>query len=50
MKFGVLPLHEKRLVLVDDSIVRGNTLGPIVELLRDAGAVKHHIRVAAPES
>jgi amidophosphoribosyltransferase len=48
MKFGVLPLVGKRLVLVDDSIVRGNTLKPIVGLLRDAGAAEIHVRVAAP--
>jgi amidophosphoribosyltransferase len=33
---------------VDDSVVRGNTLGPIVGLLRDAGASEIHVRVAAP--
>jgi amidophosphoribosyltransferase len=48
MKFGALPLHGKRIVLVDDSIVRGNTLRPIVALLRDAGAAEIHVRVAAP--
>ena len=48
MKFGALPLTGKRLVLVDDSVVRGNTLGPIVALLRDAGAAEIHVRVAAP--
>ena len=48
MKFGALPLHGKRIVLVDDSIVRGNTLRPIVGLIRDAGASEIHVRVAAP--
>lgn len=48
MKFGALPLGGKRLVLVDDSIVRGNTLKPIVALLRDSGASEIHVRVAAP--
>jgi amidophosphoribosyltransferase len=48
MKFGVLPMHGRRIVLVDDSIIRGNTLVPIVNLLRDAGASEIHVRVAAP--
>ena len=48
MKFGALPMHERRVVLVDDSIVRGNTLRPIVGLLRDAGASEIHVRIAAP--
>jgi amidophosphoribosyltransferase len=48
MKFGALPLAGKRLVLVDDSIVRGNTLKPIVGLLRESGASEIHVRVAAP--
>ena len=38
----------KRLILIDDSIVRGNTIGPIVKLLRDAGAAEVHIRIASP--
>ena len=48
MKFGVLPMHGRRIVLVDDSIVRGNTLRPIVALLRDAGAAEIHVRIASP--
>lgn len=48
MKFGALPLTGKRIALIDDSIVRGNTLRPIVSLLRDAGAAEIHVRVAAP--
>ncbi|MBV9282015.1 MAG: amidophosphoribosyltransferase, partial [Chloroflexi bacterium] len=48
MKFGALPMNGKRLVLVDDSIVRGNTLKPIVALLREAGAREIHVRIAAP--
>lgn len=49
-KFGALSENVigKRLVLVDDSIVRGNTIGPIIKLLRDAGAVEVHVRVASP--
>ena len=48
MKFGALPMHGRRIVLVDDSIVRGNTLRPIVSLLREAGAGEVHVRIAAP--
>ena len=38
----------KRIVLIDDSIVRGTTSGHIVSLLRDAGAKEIHMRVSAP--
>jgi amidophosphoribosyltransferase len=50
MKFNPLPdnLAGKRVVLVDDSIVRGNTSGPLVQLLRNAGASEVHLRVACP--
>ncbi|EDW50760.1 amidophosphoribosyltransferase [Drosophila sechellia] len=49
-KFGALAqnVEGKRIVLVDDSIVRGNTIGPIIKLLRDAGATEVHIRIASP--
>jgi amidophosphoribosyltransferase len=50
MKFN--PLREvvagKRLVVVDDSIVRGNTTRQIVQMLRDAGASEVHMRITAP--
>ena len=50
MKFNPLPdnLKGQRVVLVDDSIVRGNTSGPLVQLLRGAGAAEVHMRVACP--
>lgn len=38
----------KRVVLIDDSIVRGTTSGIIVNLLREAGAREIHMRVSAP--
>ncbi len=38
----------KRVVLIDDSIVRGTTSAPIIKLLRDAGAAEVHMRIASP--
>jgi amidophosphoribosyltransferase len=50
MKFNPMPeiVGGKRLVVVDDSIVRGNTTRQIVKMLRDAGASEVHLRISAP--
>jgi amidophosphoribosyltransferase len=46
------PLREiiegKRIVVVDDSIVRGNTQRAIVRMLREAGALEIHVRISSP--
>ncbi|XP_046472385.1 amidophosphoribosyltransferase isoform X2 [Neodiprion pinetum] len=49
-KFGALSANVKgkKLILIDDSIVRGNTIGPIIKLLRDAGVKEVHIKIASP--
>jgi len=38
----------KRLVIVDDTIVRGNTMRALVTMLREAGATEVHVRVSSP--
>ena len=50
MKFNPLPevVGGKRIVVVDDSIVRGNTTRQILGMLRDAGAAEVHLRISAP--
>jgi amidophosphoribosyltransferase len=50
MKFNPLPeiVSGKRVVVVDDSIVRGNTTKQIIGMLRDAGATEVHLRISAP--
>jgi amidophosphoribosyltransferase len=46
------PLKEvikgKRLIVVDDSIVRGNTQRAVVRMLREAGAAEVHVRISSP--
>ena len=49
LKFN--PLDEiagQRLVIVDDSIVRGNTMRQLIEMLFDAGAEEVHVRISSP--
>jgi amidophosphoribosyltransferase len=41
-------LQGRRVVLVDDSVVRGTTSGPLVALVREGGAREVHLRVASP--
>jgi amidophosphoribosyltransferase len=52
VRMKLSPLREnikgKRLVVVDDSIVRATTTGQIIRLLREAGAREVHIRITAP--
>jgi len=50
LKFNPMPevLSGKRLVVVDDSIVRGTTTPQVVNLLRRAGATEVHLRICAP--
>ncbi|HEY4687738.1 MAG TPA: amidophosphoribosyltransferase [Anaerolineae bacterium] len=50
LKFNALieNLRDRRVVVIDDSIVRGTTSGPLVRLLRDAGAAEVHMRITCP--
>lgn len=50
-KFNVLPnfFKGKKIVLIDDSIVRGTTIGKIVKLIKDAGAAEIHLRIGSPQ-
>ena len=51
LKLNPLPsvIRGKRLVVVDDSIVRGNTSKKLVQMLREAGAAEVHLRIESPE-
>jgi amidophosphoribosyltransferase len=50
LKFSPLrdAISGKRIIVVDDSIVRGNTQSAIVAMLRDAGATEIHVRICSP--
>jgi amidophosphoribosyltransferase len=50
LKFNVLTenVRDKRIIVIDDSIVRGNTAGPLVRLLREGGAAEIHMRITCP--
>ena len=50
LKYNALTanLAGQRVVLIDDSIVRGNTAGPLLRLLREGGAAEIHVRVSSP--
>lgn len=50
LKFNALAenLAGRRVVMIDDSLVRGTTAGPLVKLVRDAGATEVHLRITCP--
>lgn len=50
LKFNVINenVQDKRVVMIDDSIVRGNTTNPLINLLRGAGAKEVHVRITCP--
>ena len=50
LKFNTLRenIAGKRVIMVDDSNVRGNTSGPLVKLVREAGASEVHVRITCP--
>jgi len=50
LKYNVLEdnIRDQRIVVVDDSLVRGTTMKELVRLFRDAGAKEVHVRIASP--
>jgi amidophosphoribosyltransferase len=50
LKYNSLPenIAGRRVVMIDDSLVRGTTAGPLVKLVRDAGATEVHLRITCP--
>ena len=50
LKFNVINenVRDKRVIMIDDSIVRGNTTGPLIKLLRNAGAKEVHVAITCP--
>ena len=50
LKFNVIAenVRDKRVVMIDDSIVRGNTIGPLIRLLKEAEAKEVHVRITCP--
>lgn len=50
IKLNVLPevVSGKRVVMIDDSIVRGTTSAKIVKMLKNAGAIQVHVRISSP--
>ncbi len=52
VRMKLTPLKEtlagRRVVMVEDSIVRGTTIGPTIKMIRDAGATEVHVRIASP--
>jgi amidophosphoribosyltransferase len=50
MKFNALSenLLGKRVVVIDDSLIRGTTAGPLVKMIREAGATQVHLRITSP--
>lgn len=50
LKFNTLEenIFGKRVVIIDDSIVRGTTSGPLIRMVREAGATEVHVRITCP--